>query len=76
MVDTNDNGFYNDPEDMVFMDLNHDLNFGPDESKALKKGVTFKLKKSSLQTGFSISPGKNNFGGETVMVVKGSQRKL
>ncbi len=58
LVDTNDNGVYNDPEDMFFIDLNHDLNFSPDEGKALNKGVTFKLKKTRYRMDFQFLPEK------------------
>ncbi len=43
LVDTNDNGYYNDPSDLIFIDWNYDLNFSPEESKQIKSLRSIKL---------------------------------
>ncbi|MCL6590224.1 MAG: hypothetical protein K6U80_09755 [Firmicutes bacterium] len=43
IVDSNDNGFYNDPEDLIFIDADYDLNFTVDESNPLKSFKSFRL---------------------------------
>jgi hypothetical protein len=65
VVDANDNGNYNDPEDLFFVDQNYDLNFDIKESKELKKVKTIKLKsKNRYQTDFQFLPQKIILVGE------------
>ena len=44
IVDTNDNGIYNDPEDLLFIDEDFDLNFVEKEGKPLKRWKMLKFK--------------------------------
>jgi hypothetical protein len=43
LVDTNDNGYYNDPNDLICIDWNYDLNFGSEEAKTIKTCKSIKL---------------------------------
>lgn len=43
LVDTNDNGYYNDPDDLIFIDWNYDLNFTVKEGMLVKSGKSLKL---------------------------------
>jgi hypothetical protein len=43
LVDTNDNGNYNDPNDLIFIDWNYDLNFAGEEAKTIKTCKSIKL---------------------------------
>lgn len=59
LVDVNDNGLFNDPEDLFFVDQNYDLNFSPQEGKELKKANTIKLKSGTrYQVNFQLLPQK------------------
>jgi hypothetical protein len=58
MVDSNDNGFYNDPEDLIFIDTDYDLNFTVDESKPLKSLKSIHLNNESYQLGYQYTPDK------------------
>lgn len=59
LVDTNDNGNYNDPEDLFFVDQNYDLNFDAKEGKELKRADTIKLKsKARYKVNFQFLPQK------------------
>lgn len=44
LVDANDNGFYNDPEDLIFFDVDYDLNFNGKEEKSIKNQKSINLK--------------------------------
>lgn len=44
LVDTNDDGIYNGPDDRIFLDTDFDLNFSDKEGKAIKNLKSFKLK--------------------------------
>jgi hypothetical protein len=44
IVDVDDNGNYNDPDDLFFVDQNFDMNFEVKEGKTIKKAGSFKLK--------------------------------
>ena len=44
LVDTNDNGFYNDPSDLIFIDSDYDFNFLPKEGKSVQSFQSFKVK--------------------------------
>lgn len=57
LVDGNDNGCYNDPEDWFFMDNDFNLDFSPKEGKPLKKLKNMKLKSKLLvKPDFSQAP--------------------
>lgn len=43
LVDTNDNGYYNDPDDLIFIDWNYDLNFTVKEGMLVKSCKSLKL---------------------------------
>lgn len=43
LVDTNDNGYYNDPDDLIFIDWNYDLNFTAKEGMLIKSCKSLKL---------------------------------
>jgi hypothetical protein len=59
LVDSNDNGFYNDPEDLIFIDTDYDLNFSVDESKALKSLKSIRLNSNeSYRIEFLYTPEK------------------
>ncbi len=44
LVDSNDNGNYNDPDDLLFIDSNYDLNFNSKEGKPLRSMKQLKVK--------------------------------
>lgn len=44
IVDTNDNGFYNDSDDLIFFDTDYDLNYSEKEAKQIKTQKTISLK--------------------------------
>lgn len=43
LVDANDNGYYNDPEDLIFIDWNYDLNYTVKEGMFVKSCTSIKL---------------------------------
>lgn len=58
LVDTNDNGNYNDPEDMLFIDWKYDLNFTA-EGNPIKSSKFIKLpSKLKYQIDYSAAPEK------------------
>jgi hypothetical protein len=59
VVDTNDNGVYQDPEDLLFIDSDFDMQFSAQEGNPLKKLKTIKLKsKERFKPDFSSLPEK------------------
>jgi hypothetical protein len=59
LVDTNDNGFYNDPEDLIYIDWNYDLNFSVGEGIPVKSCQSLKLpSKLKYKIDFSLVPEK------------------
>jgi hypothetical protein len=59
LVDTNDNGNYNDPDDLLFVDQNYDLNFSAKEARKLKDIKTIQLKsKARYQLDLQFLPQK------------------
>ena len=45
IVDTNFNGCFNDPEDLIFFDTDYDLNFAASESMTIKKAAKVQIKR-------------------------------
>lgn len=61
LLDTNDNGYYYDPEDLIFIDWNYDLNFTLKESLPVKSCKSLKLpSKQKVKLDFSTIPEKIN----------------
>lgn len=59
LVDTNDNGIYNDPDDLCFVDQDYDLSFNIKESKTIAKMKSFKTKsKNKYSLDFTTLPEK------------------
>lgn len=67
LVDANDNGNYNDPEDLIFQDLNYNLHFSVNEGKFLKITRAIKTELGSqLKTDFQFCP-------EKLILIKGDR---
>ncbi len=62
VVDTNDNGYFIDPEDLFFVDENYDLNFSDKEGKPLKK-----IKKIKLKSGMRLTPQFESIPGKLIL---------
>jgi hypothetical protein len=59
LVDLNHNGTFNDPEDMIYLDSDYDLNFAPQEGKILKEAATIRLKsRKRLKLDYQFVPEK------------------
>ncbi|HEX3044864.1 MAG TPA: hypothetical protein VHY08_08910 [Bacillota bacterium] len=59
VVDTNDNGIYNDPEDLIFVDHDFDLKYSPKEGTPIKKMKKIKLKsKKRFEFDYQYCPQK------------------
>lgn len=59
LVDANDNGSYNDPDDLVYIDEDYDLHFSQSEGKTVKKSGTVKLKSGTcFKIDFQYCPEK------------------
>lgn len=59
LVDTNDNGHYNDPEDLIFVDWDYDLNFSLKESLPIKSCKSLKLpSRLKMKIDYSATPEK------------------
>lgn len=58
VVDANNNGIYNDPDDMVFVDKDFDLNFTPNEGRKIKGFDSIRLKDGDYKVDFSMCPVK------------------
>lgn len=66
VVDCNNNGKYNDPEDAIFIDYNDDGLFSDDEVVPRKKGIKINSGKAKLRVDWGICPQKLVIGGEAV----------
>lgn len=58
VVDANDNGVYNDPDDMIFLDRNFDMVFSRNEGKKIKSFNELQLKDGKFKVDFSMCPVK------------------
>lgn len=58
VVDTNDNGIYRDPDDLIIIDRDYDLNFTPKESSILAKAKTIKLESKRWSVSYEFLPEK------------------
>lgn len=58
IVDANDNGIYNDPEDMIFIDKNFDLAFSTEEGKKLKSFRSLPMQDGNYSVNFGMCPMK------------------
>ncbi len=65
VVDRNNNGKYNDPEDAFYFDLNDDGYFSDDEMSLHKTGVTIRDGKEKLPVNWDVYPDKIMIGGKT-----------
>ncbi len=64
IVDGNNNGKYNDPEDAIFIDYNDDGLFNEDEAILRNKGIKIMSGKAKLRVDWEICPQKLVIGGE------------
>lgn len=64
VIDCNNNGKYNDPEDVMFIDYNDDGLFSDEEVISRKKGIKIKSGKLKLRVDWGICPQKIVIGGE------------
>jgi hypothetical protein len=65
LVDTNDNGDYNDPDDLIFIDWNYDLNFTAKEGLPVKSCNSIKLPSNrKYKIDYTTAP-------ETIILKKG-----
>lgn len=58
IVDTNDNGLYYDPDDLLIIDQDYDLNFSPKESNTLIKTKTITLESERWNVDYGFLPEK------------------
>ncbi len=58
VVDANDNGIYRDPDDLIIIDRDYDLNFTPKESSVLAKTKTVKLESGRWIVSYESLPEK------------------
>ena len=58
VVDTNDNGLYNDSDDLLIIDRDFDLNFTPKESTVLAKTKTIKFDSERWNVCYDFLPEK------------------
>jgi hypothetical protein len=58
IVDTNDNGLYNDSEDLLIIDEDYDLNFSINESIVLAKTKTITLQSERWNIDYQFLPEK------------------
>lgn len=58
IVDRNNNGCYNDPEDQLFIDYDNNMSFNDNEAILLKKGVRIKSGKTNLTLQWGPYPDK------------------
>lgn len=65
IVDLNNNGRYNDPEDQLLIDYNDNGYFSDEEVVNRKKGLQVKNSKKSLTVDWSVYPAKIVLGGKS-----------
>lgn len=65
VTDCNNNGVYNDPQDVIFIDYNDDGFFSDDEVVLRKKGVKIESEKTKLYIDWEACPRELVIGGET-----------
>lgn len=58
IVDTNNNGIYRDPDDLLMIDRDYDLNFTPKESSVLAKAKTIKVLSQRWEVSYEFLPEK------------------
>ncbi len=58
VVDTNDNGLYNDSNDLLIIDQDFDLNFSPKESNALARTKNIKFESEQWDVFYGFLPEK------------------
>jgi hypothetical protein len=64
IVDRNNNGRFNDPEDQLFIDYNDDDFFSENESISRKQGITIQSGKRKLAVDWGSYPEKLRIGGK------------
>jgi len=64
IVDFNNNGRFNDPQDRFFLDYNNNRFFNPNEAIIIKKGVNLKSGKSKTTLDWQAYPEKVIVGGD------------
>jgi hypothetical protein len=65
IVDRNNNGRFNDPEDAFYLDANDDGYFSDNEMKIREKGVTIKSGEDKLAIDWDVYPDKMRIGGKS-----------
>jgi len=65
VIDCNNNGIYNDPEDALFIDYNDDGFFNNDEVIFRKTGISIESGKMKLNFDWEACPGELRIGGDT-----------